>query len=54
MPLVPWQDGGQARFALNDVSRRYFASEGDSSVAGYVVHSNKLLYPVWAHLADSV
>ncbi len=41
-------------YANTPVSSRYLVSSSPSTLAGYIVYSERSLYPLWAHLADAV
>jgi acetylserotonin N-methyltransferase len=41
-------------YTLSPVSREYLPTSADISLSGYVVHSDKVVYPLFGHLQHSV
>lgn len=44
----------QGRYANDPVASAYLCRAGDGSLTGYILYSNDVLYPMWAHLEDAV
>lgn len=44
----------ESSYALSPVSREYLPTSADISLSGYVVHSDKVVYPLFGHLQHSV
>jgi len=43
-----------AQYANTPVSSRYLVSSSPDTLAGYIVYSDKSLYPLWSHLEEAV
>jgi acetylserotonin N-methyltransferase len=43
-----------SQYANTPSSSRYLVSSSPDSLAGYIVYSDKSLYPLWSHLEDAV
>jgi acetylserotonin N-methyltransferase len=44
----------QGRYANEPVASAYLCRAGDGSLTGYILYSNDVLFPMWAHLEDAV
>jgi len=44
----------EATYSNTRVSSRYLVSSSPATLAGYIVYSERSLYPLWGHLADAV
>ena len=42
------------RYANQPVASAYLCRTGDRSMTGYILYSNDVLFPMWAHLEDAV
>ena len=42
------------RYANEPVASAYLCRSGDHSLTGYILYSNDVLFPMWAHLEDAV
>ncbi|HTV55930.1 MAG TPA: class I SAM-dependent methyltransferase [Terriglobia bacterium] len=51
MNLVTKQDGSYANLP---VSETYLARSSPSTLSGYILYSNRSLYPLWGHLDDAI
>lgn len=45
-------EGGQ--YANTEVAEVYLCRESPQSLAGYILYSDRMLYPMWGHLEDAV
>lgn len=44
----------QGRYANDPVASTYLCRSSDRSLTGYILYSNEVLFPMWAHLEDAV
>jgi acetylserotonin O-methyltransferase len=51
MNLLTKRDG---RYANLPVTETYLSRSGPSTLSGYILYSNRALYPLWTHLDDAI